>query len=234
MKVGTLNIDWFLKSKSTKKLIIDRIIEQDFDFLIVTENSEDFTFSENYFAYHSDRIPLDKPFEFLDYRIYLKGKQAIRTSIYSKYPSVVKNPVQDSFTSVCHTFIVNEQPITIYGTIVGTWGIRYQKDLAKKELLNFIKDSESFSHYENFIVAGDFNTSFIVLENREMAQINSRSVLKLQTDRCKSTIITENIPQNIDHVFISNNLKCNEVKTFILEEELKDNYHKGITAVISI
>jgi hypothetical protein len=234
MKVGTINIDWFLKSKSTKKLIINSIIEQDFDFLIVTENTEDFTFSEDYFAYHSDRIPLDEPFEFLDYGVYLKGEQVIRTSIYSKYPSVAKNTVQDAFTSVCHTFLVDEQPITIYGTIVGTWGIRHQKDLAKKELLNFIKDSEAFSQYENFIVAGDLNTSFIVSENREMAQINSRAVLELQTERCKSTIITANIPQNIDHIFISDNLKCDEVTTFILEEELKDKYHKGIAAVISI
>lgn len=232
MKVGTINIDWFLKNEKTKKLIIDKIVEQDFDFLIVTENIEEFKFSENYFAYHSDRIPLSKTYEFLDYGTYLKGKQPIRTSIYSKFPSVKKNEVQDSFTSVCHTFLANEKPITIYGTIVGTWGILHQKDLAKKELLNFIIDSEAFSKYENFIVAGDFNTSFIVSENREMAQINSRAVLKLQEDRCKRTIITENIPQNIDHIFISNNLKVESVKTFITEDEIKDNYHKGISVII--
>jgi hypothetical protein len=30
-----------------------------------------------------------------------------------------------------------------------------QKTLAKKELLNFIKDSEGFHNYENVLVAGD-------------------------------------------------------------------------------
>lgn len=42
-----------------QKIIINKINQQDFDFLIVTENIEEFTFSERYFAYHSDKIPLD-------------------------------------------------------------------------------------------------------------------------------------------------------------------------------
>jgi hypothetical protein len=228
MKVGTLNIDWFLKNETTKKLIIERIHQQDFDFLIVTENIEDFTFSEKYFAYHSDRIPLNTTYENLDYGAYLKGKQAIRTSIYSKYPSIKKNKVEDSFTSVCHTFLVEGKPITIYGTIVGTWGILHQKTLAKKELLNFIKDSEGFHQYENMIVAGDFNTSFIVSENREMAQINSRAILKLQADRTGLSISTEKISQNIDAILISRNFQLIETSVFLTEEELKDKFHKGI------
>ena len=228
MKVGTINIDWFLKNETTKKLIIERIHQHDFDFLIVTENIEDFTLSKNYYVYHSDRIPLNTTYENLDYGTYLKGKQAIRTSIYSKYPSFQKNNVQDSFTSVCHTFLVEGNPITIYGTIVGTWGILHQKTLAKKELLNFIKDSEGFHQYENMIVAGDFNTSFIVSENREMAQINSRTILKLQADRTGLSISTEKISQNIDAILISRNFQQIETSVFITEEELKDKFHKGI------
>ncbi|WP_298141692.1 hypothetical protein [Flavobacterium sp.] len=228
MKVGTINIDWFLKNETTKKLIIERICQQDFDFLIVTENIEDFTFSEKYFVYHSDRIPLNTTYENLDYGFYLKGKQAIRTSIYSKYPSIKKNKVEDSFTSICHTFLVDGKSITIYGTIIGTWGILHQKTLAKKELLNFIKDSEGFHQYENMIVAGDFNTSFIVSENREMAQINSRAIIKLQADRIGMTIPTEKINNNIDAILISRNLQPKEISVFITEEELKDKFHKGI------
>ena len=228
MKIGTINIDWFLKNETTKKLIIERILQQDFDFLIVTENIEEFTFSENYYVYHSDRIPLNTTYENLDYGIYLKGKQAIRTSIYSKYPSIKKNKVEDSFTSVCHNFLVNGKPITIYGTIVGTWGILHQKTLAKKELLNFIKDSEGFHQYENMIVAGDFNTSFMVSEHREMAQINSRAVLKLQADRIGFSIPTEKINNTIDALLISKNLQFSEASVFITEEELKDKFHKGV------
>jgi len=232
MKIGTLNIDWFLKSEITKKLIIKKIINQDFDFLIVTENIEEFEFSKNYFVYHSDKIPLDGIYEYLDYAYYLKGNQAIRTSIYSKYPSVIKNHVEDSFTSVCHTFFVDDKPITIYGTIVGTWGILHQKTIAKKELINFIKDSEKFYTFENIIIAGDFNTSFLPFENREMTQINSREVLKLQSDRINCTLATATIPQNIDAIFVSNNLKFNDAKVFMTEEELKDKYHKGISIEI--
>jgi len=228
LKVGTVNIDWFLKSESTKKIIINKISQQDFDFLIVTENIEEFTFSEKYYAYHSDKIPLDSEFENLDYGQYLKGKQAIRTSIYSKYPSINKNKVEDSFTSVCHTFLVNEKPITVYGTIIGTWGIMNQKTLAKKELLNFIKDSEGFHNYENVLVAGDFNTSFIASEHREMAQISSRAILKFQANRVGLLIATENIIQNIDAIFISKNFQTIVSDVFINETELQDQFHKGV------
>lgn len=230
MKIGTVNIDWFLKKLPTKQFINDVIQKEDFDFLIVTENVEKFQISENYFVYHSDKIPLDKTFEFLDYGKYLKGIQAIRTSIYSKYPSINANFVIDRFTSICHTFLVDETPITIYGTIIGTWGILHQKSIAQKELLNFIKDVEQLNfNAQNFVVAGDFNTSFFEDENREIIQINSREILKKVTDQFQIGRVTENIIKNIDHIFISKSMKCIEKSVFIYEDELGDKYHKGIS-----
>lgn len=229
MKVGTLNIDWLLKSESTKKRILEKINQQNFDFLIVTENIENFSFSNDYYVYHSNKIPLDSIYENLDYGNYLKGKQAIRTSIYSKHKSIRKNEVQDAFTSVCHTFLVNGKKTTIYGTIIGTWGILHQKTLAKKELLNFIKDSETFVQYENMIVAGDLNTSFIISENREMTQINSRAVFEMQMKRINCNIATSSISQNIDHILLSNSLNYFDIEVFISEDELNDKFHKGIS-----
>lgn len=78
MKIGTINVDWFKKSLDRKKSILEHIKAQDFDFLVVTENLEEFEISEKYFAYHSDKIPLAGIFEYLDYQKYLNGKQAIR------------------------------------------------------------------------------------------------------------------------------------------------------------
>ena len=233
MKIGTINIDWFKKPAESKQLIIDKINNQGFDFLIVTENIEEFKFSEHYSVYHTHPIPLDETFEFLDYGKYLKGKQPIRTSIYSKYPSIRQNTVRDSFTSISHDFLVGEQVITIYGTIIGTLGIQHQKDVAKKELLNFIFDVDDLIKKDNdFIVAGDFNTSFFESEKRELSQINSREVLRNITDKYHIQRITENIPENIDHIFISESLQKAESLIWITEKELKDKYHKGISIII--
>lgn len=233
MKIGTINIDWFKKSVQSKQLIIEKVNEQDFDFLIVTENIEEFKFSEHYFVYHSDSIPLDRPFEFLDYGKYLKGKNPVRTSIYSKYHSIKQNVVRDAYTSISHDFLVGEQVITIYETIIGTLGIQHQKDVAKKELLNFIFDIDDLVEKDNyFIVAGDFNTSFFESEKRELSQINSREVLRNITDKYDIHRVTGSIPENIDHIFISNSFQKAESFVWITENELQDEYHKGVAITI--
>ncbi|MDR6968391.1 hypothetical protein J2X31_002414 [Flavobacterium arsenatis] len=233
MKIGTINIDWFKKSVQSKQFIIEKINEQDFDFLIVTENIDEFKFSENYFVYHSNPIPLDEEFEFLDYGKYLKGNQPVRTSIYSKYPSIKQNTVRDFYTSISHDFLVDEKTVTVYGTIVGTLGIQHQKDIAKKELLNFIFDVDELVEKQNdFIVAGDFNTSFLESEKRELSQINSREVLINISHKYHIQRITENITQNIDHIFISKSFPKAESLVWITEDELQDKYHKGVSIII--
>jgi len=233
MKIGTVNIDWFKKSVRSKQSIVDKIKDQDFDILIVTENIEAFKFSDNYFVYHSDAIPLNGTFEFFDYGNYLKGNHPVRTSIYSKYPSVRQNTVRDSFTSISHDFLIKEKMITVYGTIIGTLGIRHQKDIAKKELLNFIFDVDSLIENENdFIIAGDFNTSFFEAEKQELSQINSREVVRNITDKYYIQRVTEDISENIDHIFVSKSIQKVEKFTWITESELGDKYHKGVAIII--
>ncbi|WP_366937419.1 endonuclease/exonuclease/phosphatase family protein [uncultured Flavobacterium sp.] len=229
MKIGTINIDWFKKSLDKKKHILEEIKAQDFDFLIVTENLEEFEISEKYSAYHSNKIPLDRTFQYLDYQKYLNGKQAIRTSIYSKIPSIKKNKTSDGFTSVCHTFKINDKEITIYGTIIGTWGIKYQKEIAKKELLDFISDIDNLAKENVFLIlAGDFNTSFDSNEMRQLVQINSREVLKSVTEEYGFERTTENIKDNIDHIFFSKSIKSLEPYVWFSDIDLKDGCHKGI------
>ena len=228
MKIGTINVDWFKKSLDRKKSILEQIKAQDFDFLVVTENLEEFEISENYFAYHSDKIPLEGDFEYLDYQKYLNGKQPIRTSIYSKLPSIKKNKTSDGFTSICHTFKINGKEITIYGTIIGTWGIKYQKEIAKKELLDFINDVDNLSkENDSLILAGDFNTSFDLSENRQLLQINSREVLKTITKKYSFQRTRENIKDNIDHIFFSKAIQ--NLESSVWFSDLKDGCHKGIS-----
>ena len=232
MKIGTINIDWFKKSKATKKLIEEKINEQDFDFLIVIENILSFNFNQKYYSNHSQQIPIDKEFQYLHYGDYLKGETPVRASIYSKYKSVESIKVADACTSVCHKFEVAKKEIVIYSSIIGTWGIKYQNEIAKKELENCKTDIQVISaQNENVIIASDFNTSFFENEKRQLATIKSRSELIAITDKLKINRTTENLKENIDHIFISSILHQQSqitVSVFLESDGLKDEPHKGI------
>jgi len=238
MKIGTINIDWFIKSKSTKAFIIDKINQQNFDFLIITENVLSFKMDEIYFAYHTTSIPTGKEFQNLDYGKYLKGDTPIRVTIYSKYKAIQPLKVADPYTSVCCKFLVEDKEIIVYASIIGTWGIMHQKDIAKVELDNFKSDLENIlSTNDNVFIVGDLNTSFIKSENRQMVAIDSREELIKFTNGNSINRITENIPDNIDHIFVTQKLSnnINQPPSVFLESELlKDEPHKGICFETSI
>ncbi len=232
LKIATLNIDWFKKSKDLKKIIQDEINKQDLDFLIVNENILNFSFNKNYFEYHSKSIPTNEVFQHLDYGIYLKGETPTRTSIYSKHQSIQEIKTIDSYTSICHKFTIDGKEIVIYGTIIGTWGIKYQDKIAKVELENFKNDVKNIMiENENVFIVGDFNTSFFEIEKRQLPSIKSRKELINYTDNYNIHRATEQIQNCIDHIFISDNLKkiSNfKTSTFLENNILKDDPHKGI------
>jgi len=232
LKIATLNIDWFKKSKDLQKTIQDEIKKQDLDFLVVNENIESFNFNDNYFIYHSKSIPTKEEFQHLNYGIYLKGETPVRTSIYSKHQSIQEIKTIDSYTSVCHKFTIDGKEIVLYGTIVGTWGIKYQDEIAKIELENFRNDIQNILiENENVFIVGDFNTSFSENEKRQLTAINSRTELLNFTDIINIYRTTEKIENCIDHIFISENLKqlsTFKTSTFLDDDILKDNPHKGI------
>lgn len=117
-------------------------------------------------------------------------------------------------------------------TIIGTWGIKYQKEIAKAELENFKNDIQSIlNKNQNVFIVGDFNTSFIENELRQLPTIKSRNeLLKFTNDYCIIRA-TEQIDNCIDHIFISSNLSKEisfETFTFLDNTILKDNPHKGV------
>jgi len=232
MKIGTINIDWFKKSKAVKDLIVEKINKQDFDFLIVTKNILSFQFNENYFNYHSIPIPTDAEFQHLHYGEYLKGEIPIRTSIFSKHQSASQINTNDTYTSLCHKFIIEEKEICIYGTMIGSYGIKYQNEIARPELDNFKSDIQSiFSVNQNVFIAGDFNTSFYKDENRQLATIQSRDEIINFTNGLNISRSTEKMEQTIDHIFISEKLNVQAhvlPLTFLSNDILKDEPHQGI------
>lgn len=237
MKIATLNIDWFKKSKDTQQKIIDAINEQNFDFIIITENILSFQFDDKYFAYHTAAIPTNTTFQHLHYGEYLKGETPVRTSIYSKHKSIEQLNVCDAFTSICHKFLVDKKEVIIYATIVGTYGIKYQKEIAQVELDNLKTDIQNISvTNENIFIVGDFNTSFYKYEKRELSTIKSRKEFINFTDKNNIHRTTESIKENIDHIFVSQKLmeqSTYNTSIFLEADMLKDQPHKGISLNIN-
>jgi hypothetical protein len=232
LKIGTLNIDWFKRKNKIGQIIIDEINKQELDFLIVTENIASFKFNENYFANSTKAIPTDKEFRYLDYGKYLKGEIPVRCTIFSKYKPIQAISVADAHTCIAHKYLVENKELIIYASIIGTWGIQHQKEIAKQEFDNFKTDIESILlQNENVIIAGDFNTSFIENEKRELPQIKSRAELLDFTKLHNIKRSTENIENCIDHIFISQKLfeaSNNFTTTFLDNNILTDEPHKGI------
>jgi hypothetical protein len=232
LKIGTLNIDWFKRKNKIGQIIIDEIKKQAFDFLIVTENIASFQFNENYFAKSTTPIPPDKEFQYLDYGKYLKGETPLRCTIFSKYKPIQPISVADAYTCVACKYLIANQEIIIYASIIGTWGIQYQKEIARQELDNFKTDIESILlQNENIIIAGDLNTSFIENEKRHLPQINSRAELLDFTNLHNVNRSTENIENCIDHIFVSQKLfevSNISTSTFLENNILNDEPHKGI------
>ena len=238
MHIATINIDWFKKSQSLKSQIIEELNANDFDFLVVSENINSFVFNPKFNSYHSKALPIDREFQHLHYGNYLKGETPIRVSIYSKHNSIQSIPVNDPYTSICHKFKINDFEFIVYGTIIGTYGIRYQSEIAKTELDNFISDIDRISkQYENIIILGDFNTSFITSENRQLAGINSRKVLAEFIDRTNFHVPTASLTDCIDHICISNsifNSHTFSVSEFLENNNLKDHPHRGINLELKL
>lgn len=76
------------------------------------------------------------------------------------------------------------------------------------------------------ILAGDFNTSFYLNENRQLPQINSREVLRTITEKYGFQRTTDDIKDNIDHIFFSKEIQ--NLESSVWFSDLKDGCHKGI------
>ena len=230
MKISTLNIDWaktYLKKNKLKE--IDEFLDNhNSDILILTE-AVPLEIKSYPYLYSSKQIPSNVEFQGLNYTKYLNGQQAFRVSMYSRIQSTSAYTVKDPFTSICREFEIGEDHILIYATIVGT---QFNKmPYAQTEMYNCISDCIRLSLIsDNLCLAGDLNTSFLSHESKfQIAGIKSQKEL---SELCKSLnldLTTGNIPENIDHILMSNQLVKKyrpEAHIFIEKNILSD--HKGV------
>ena len=166
MKIAILNIDWASKYKSQTHInsIIEALLQTAWDIIIVTESVQKLKLPGYEYVYQTKPIPDNIIYEGLNYTKYLKGGQATRVAIYSKYEMTASYNVSDEYSSICKTFETTKGALTIYATIIGTQFTKMR--CAENELNNCIADCIRISERTNTLyLAGDLNTSFITTES---------------------------------------------------------------------
>ena len=142
---------------------------------------------DEYFVRHSEK----------DQQSYFREGER-RVSIFSKYPISKELSTFRADTSLCVGLETPKGELIVYATVIGNRGNRgynFKEDL-EAQLLDF----ERLSINQNFCVAGDFNISF---SDPYYSVKEAREKLRSSFEKLGLEILTENIPENIDHIVLT-------------------------------
>ena len=215
MKIATWNVER-LKKKKYLPEILSEIEKIDADILILTETD-------------SQILPENYPYKIETKSLILVNSLAKitenRVTIFSKFPIVVVFETYDHFATCSAEIETPFGKLVVYGTIVGILGNRNQQFIPdlKKQMMDLQKFSD-----KNICFVDDLNCSFsdnyyFTNEGRNLFNENFKS-LNLKN-------ITAEIPENIDHIVMSENFIERfkiKISEFNLDKKLSD--HKGIVA----
>ena len=215
MKIATWNVER-LKKKKYLREILSEIEKINANVLILTETD-------------SQILPENYPYKIETKPLVLVNSLAKtsenRVSIFSKFPIVETFETYDNFTSCSAEIETPFGKLVIYGTIVGVLGNRNEQFIP--DLKSQMNDLQKLSE-KNICFLGDFNCSFsdnyyFTNEGRNLFNENFK-ILKLKN-------ITAKIPENIDHIVMSEKFIERfkiKISEFNLDKKLSD--HKGIIA----
>lgn len=217
MKIATWNLELPNdSSKSRNDNIIEELNEVDADILILTETKTIINPGSAYTPFATTSLML------LNQPYYKNGEN--RTTIWSKYPATRFSETYDGFTSICIGIKTPFGDLNVYGTIIGIHGNRresFNKDLDKQ-----IVDWRRISQIGNICVAGDFNISF---GDNYYYTKEGRHKINSIFEELKIENLTQQIPENIDHIAISSSfIQSNASTTSIWNENKKLSDHIGV------
>lgn len=129
---------------------MDCIAKLNPNIIFLTETNSCITF-KNYFAHQSIELP-----RLHENQKYKNGEN--RVTIFSKFPIESTIKTYDPYTAICCQISTPIGKLTLYGSIIGSFGGRdqyFENDLKnqKLEIERLVKD-------QNLIYSGDFNISF--------------------------------------------------------------------------
>ncbi len=218
MKIATWNVERPKKTGTRVKHLVDCLKAIDADILILTESNDAISFGDDYNYFHTDS---------LQESFYKEGER--RTSIYSKYPLTATLPTFRADTSISTKLKTPFGELAVYGTVIGINGNRrknFDADLDQQ-----LEDFEKISAKENICIGGDLNMTFCdnyyYTKEGRLKLNNSFSALKL-------TNLTASIPENIDHIIISDAfMKGKSVQLFEWNRDKKLSDHIGVCVTIT-
>ncbi len=207
-------------TKTTKRVaLINEVLKKlDADILILTETNEVIFPGEGYNYFCTE--PLTESF-------YKEGER--RTSIYSKYPVIKSFETFRNDTSICIQLSTPFGNLSVYGTIIGIHGNKrnnFTADLARQ-----LTDFERIAIEGSLCIAGDLNMSF---GDNYYFTHEGRQKLNDSFEKLKLKNSTASIPENIDHIIISESILTDKevkVEKWNLEKKLSD--HIGVCITIS-
>ncbi len=221
MKIATWNVERPNGSSQTRNAkVVGTLKEVDADILILTETNSIIHPGEAYTPFATGSLVL------LNEPYYKEGEN--RTTIWSKYPANRYMETYDGMTSICVGIKTPTGDLNVYGTVIGIHGNRresFDADLNKQ-----IADWKRICGIGNICIAGDFNISF---GDNYYYTKDGRQKINSSFNELKVENLTQNIPENIDHIAISSSyLKSLKQATHVWNEDKKLSDHIGVCVTL--
>lgn len=219
MKIATWNLERPEKNSTRMTQIQDFLVSLDADIFILTETNKFIDLGSQYYSFHTSN--LSDP-------MYSEGE--VRSSIYSKYPSLGKIRTFNEETAICEVLDNPNGNIALYATIIGIYGNRHTNFKTDLELQ--IQDYKRIGSQYPLCIAGDFNISFG--DNYYFTK-DGRDKLNEAFDELGLVNLTEKVENNIDHIVVSEGLFGGIgtiFETWNLEKKLSD--HIGVVVDLDI
>lgn len=216
MKIVTWNIE---RLKKGTKILADKILQHDADIIVLTETGPELNLQDRYYGVHTEL--LSNMHDGYNYH------NENRCSIWAKKKIINSKDTYDCFTSVCADVDISNQPLTIYGTIIGIAGGKGERFI--KDMNSTINDLRNLK-FENLCFSGDFNT---MLSGYAYPSHEARNKLNNLFDELSLTCLTSALSENVNHIVLSNSMIQNRsifIETWNEDKRLSD--HTGICITI--
>lgn len=203
------------KMNQVKKInqIQDLVQSEDPDLIFAAESNLCINFGNEYFVLHSEALP-----SLHDGQHYCEGEN--RISIYSKYPFRKNIATYDSLTSICGQIETPMGALTVYGSIIGSFGgrgIHFNRDLEQQK--NDIQKLKG-----NICFSGDFNISFSGWKYPSLKVIDkTRDFFDTQN----LEIVTENNSNSVIHTIFNRDFLADKIytsKIIEIQRQLSDHH----------
>jgi len=204
LKIATWNLMRPTTFSRRNANILHKLEDVDADILVLTETNSCIDLSKHYKTCFST-TPL---FQSLSIGTGPYGQGENRVTIWSKFSGQRRSDMCNSHSGICALLKCDDWgELNIYGTILGIYGKnrgQYEPVLTRTDFQTAVEvqiiDWERLEGLGNLCIAGDFNTS---LTGDYYVSNIGRPAINDCFKRLKIKVPTSDIPNNIDHIALS-------------------------------